>query len=297
MIKQFKSNLFGFGYGRQNIAFHRYASCFRISAYPGNASLVSLEFEKKLCHGGFRKTFGMGLPSESNIKLGLAMCNQVNNQPKMSTPWQSLNNRHKPCPPRPLATLPFPFASPLQRQKAKDEAKSQRQKNLGLAGLKQLSSANHGLMALSMHTALGVRPDHAHPVRSESVLKKASENTSLFKTAFVCSGTQLMSADWLMEHLKEQLSSKRGSRAVLNNTIRDVTKLMAILKSSCPVLGVTIVATGRLGKRKKGMAQQIRRSVGKVPHSTFRHKIDYCQDFVTSPLGAIGLKVWICYGS
>jgi Ribosomal protein S3, C-terminal domain len=294
MIKQLKSNLFGFGYGRQNIAFHRYASCFRINAYPGNASLVSLEFEKKLCHGGFRKTFGIGLPSESNLKLGVAMCNQarINNGPKMSTPWQSLNNRHEPSPPRPLATL-----SAKERQKAKEEPKSQRQKNLGFAGLKQLSSANHGPMAFAMHTALEIRPDHAYHVRNEYVLKKASENTSLFKTAFVCSGTQLMSADWLMEHLKEQLSSKRGSRVVLNNTIRDVTKLMAMLKSSCPVLGVTIVATGRLGKRKKGMAQQIRRSVGKVPLSTFRHKIDYCQDFVTSPLGAIGLKVWICYGS
>jgi Ribosomal protein S3, C-terminal domain len=105
----------------------------------------------------------------------------------------------------------------------------------------------------------------------------------------------LMSADWILENLIQQLNSRISPRSTINNLIRSTGTFIRLMGSNCPVLGLRVVATGRLGSQKKGMAQQIIRAIGKVPLTTLRQKIDYCQGFVRTRRGLIGIKVWVCY--
>lgn len=104
-----------------------------------------------------------------------------------------------------------------------------------------------------------------------------------------------LSASWVLEHLKTQFRLKRSARAIFNTTLNEVSLTMTQLKSACPIKGIRLSASGRLGKRKKAMAQQLSRSLGAVPLSGFKHKVDLSQDFVTTSLGTVGLKVWVCY--
>lgn len=105
----------------------------------------------------------------------------------------------------------------------------------------------------------------------------------------------LMAADWILEHLIQQFNSRRSPRSTINNLIRSTGTFIRLMGSHCPVLGLRVVATGRLGSQKKGMAQQIIRAIGKVPLTTLRQKIDYCQGFVPTRRGLVGIKVWVCY--
>lgn len=105
----------------------------------------------------------------------------------------------------------------------------------------------------------------------------------------------LMRADWLLEHLLRLCQSGRSPRAIINSLIRSCGAFIRTQGSASPVLGLHITATGRLGSQKKGMAQQISKSVGKVPLSSFKQKVDYAQSFMTTRRGVIGLKVWVCY--
>ena len=108
-------------------------------------------------------------------------------------------------------------------------------------------------------------------------------------------GVQLMCSDWILESIIEQIRNKRSVRAVVHSFMRDVEQLQRTMQSASPVMGVRITATGRLGRKKKAMAQQMTKSIGKVPLGTFRHKVDYSQSFVVTKLGIVGLKVWIAY--
>lgn len=112
---------------------------------------------------------------------------------------------------------------------------------------------------------------------------------------FLHSGIQLMSSDWVLERLVHQIRNKRSVRVVLNELIRDVEALFNNLLSACPVLGVRLTASGRLGKKKKGMSQQQTLSIGKVPLGTFSRKVDYSQGFVVTKFGLVGLKVWVAF--
>ena len=120
-------------------------------------------------------------------------------------------------------------------------------------------------------------------------------NCSRRDKRFIVSGIQLMSSNWVLERLVDQIKNKRSVRAVMNEIIRDVDALMNHLLSACPVLGVRITASGRLGKKKKGMAQQQTLSIGKVPLGSFNKKVDYSQGFVVTKLGCVGLKVWVAF--
>lgn len=106
---------------------------------------------------------------------------------------------------------------------------------------------------------------------------------------------ELMSADWMLQNVVQQLNNKRSPRAAINNLIRIAGAFMTNLGSKCPLLGLRVVATGRLGSQKKAMSQQIIKSIGKVPLTTLDQKIDYAQHFVSTRRGLIGLKIWICY--
>lgn len=111
------------------------------------------------------------------------------------------------------------------------------------------------------------------------------------------SGSHLMCASWILDKLIEQLnfSDKRSPRPVLNQFINDIRLLIRSMGTICPILGVQITITGRLGSQKKAMAQQISKCVGKVPFSTLRQNLDYSQGFVSTRFGVIGAKVWVCY--
>lgn len=108
--------------------------------------------------------------------------------------------------------------------------------------------------------------------------------------------SHLLRADWVLNQFVNQYQlGKKNPRAIMNLLINDIRILMEKMGSECPIIGARITLTGRLGSRKKGMAQQINKCVGKIPLSTLRQKVDYSQGFLATRLGLIGVKVWVCY--
>lgn len=128
--------------------------------------------------------------------------------------------------------------------------------------------------------------------KGDFALKLKQVHNPPYKQALACN---YLSASWVLQHLKQQFRLKRSARAIFNSTLHAFSLTMTQLKSSCPIKGIRLSASGRLGKRKKAMAQQLSRGLGAVPLSGFKHKIDLSQDFVTTAQGTVGLKVWICY--
>ncbi len=108
--------------------------------------------------------------------------------------------------------------------------------------------------------------------------------------------SRLLCADWVLSQLVDQYQlGKKNPRAIMNQLINDIRILIEKMGSECPITGARVTLTGRLGSRKKGMAQQISKCVGKIPLSTLRQKVDYSQGFLVTRLGLIGVKVWVCY--
>nr|YP_010003067.1 ribosomal protein S3 [Ulva sp. TM637]AZP40091.1 ribosomal protein S3 [Ulva sp. TM637] len=109
--------------------------------------------------------------------------------------------------------------------------------------------------------------------------------------------SNLMCANWILNQIVQLLSNsdKKSPRPVVNQYINDIRILIRSMGSSCPVLGIRIAITGRLGSQKKAMAQQISKCVGKVPLSTLRQNVGYSQSFVRTRFGVIGVSVWVCY--
>lgn len=109
--------------------------------------------------------------------------------------------------------------------------------------------------------------------------------------------SNLMCANWILNQIVLLLSNsdKKSPRPVVNQYINDIRILIRSMGSSCPILGIRITITGRLGSQKKAMAQQISKCVGKVPLSTLRQNIGYSQNFVRTRFGVIGVSVWVCY--
>ena len=109
--------------------------------------------------------------------------------------------------------------------------------------------------------------------------------------------SNLMCANWILNQIVLLLSNsdKKSPRPVVNQYINDIRILMRSMGSSCPILGIRITITGRLGSQKKAMAQQISKCVGKVPLSTLRQNVGYSQGFVRTRFGVIGVSIWICY--
>nr|AKF33568.1 ribosomal protein S3 [Ulva sp. UNA00071828] len=109
--------------------------------------------------------------------------------------------------------------------------------------------------------------------------------------------SNLMCANWILNQIVQLLSNsdKKSPRPVVNEYINDIRILIRSMGSSCPILGIRITITGRLGSQKKAMAQQISKCVGKVPQSALRQNIGYSQGFVRTRFGVIGVSVWVCY--
>lgn len=108
-------------------------------------------------------------------------------------------------------------------------------------------------------------------------------------------GGHLMSAGWVLSTLAELFSEKKSLRPAVNLLMNDIRTLIDRRGSGCPVAGVRIAMSGRLGSRKKAMAQRAVRSVGGVPLSTFRQRIDYGQGILQTRFGLVGIKVWVSY--
>ena len=138
---------------------------------------------------------------------------------------------------------------------------------------------------------------HFNSLRTANQIVELQDATqkSVNKTHWACCGLQLISASWACEQLIKSLSARRSAKATLYRFIRDVAALMNLWQSACPLKGLRVSACGRLSKTKKGMAQQINLSIGKVPTSTVKEKVDYSQGFVKTRLGTVGLKVWLCF--
>lgn len=142
------------------------------------------------------------------------------------------------------------------------------------------------------------------PGLSSKTTQTLSHNAALEKVGGVSNATQtmlsqnlgyLLCANWILNYLLVQLKYRGNVRSVLNNVVRDVERLMHKQQNVCIVRGLRLVATGRLGKRKKAMSQQMCRAVGKVPLSNLSAKVDYCARTANTKLGCVGLKVWVCY--
>jgi hypothetical protein len=141
---------------------------------------------------------------------------------------------------------------------------------------------------LHMNVAMFKRKDVS---RNSESLNSKNEAANV-----VSSGLQLMSASWLLSNLKKQLKENKSSpKVTLKTVIDEVGRFLK--RKKCPIKGLRLTATGRLGKRKKGMSQQISYVTGSMPLNSLTAKIDYDQDCIHTRLGVIGLKVWLCYRS
>jgi len=248
-----------------------YLTCPLIPTTTNINAFYAPEFEKKVTHSSFKKAFG--LPLKVDVKFGLAVCDGL----------FSVNSQKK----RRMCKENTYLRGPKSRLKQLYKKKGRAKQFFGYT--KILKKKVFWLRKPRKPTVFRV---------SHKKKKKYSKLLSslVFKKPLVRSGLQLFCADWLLQIVKSQLQLKNSSALhVLNNIIKDVTKLMRSMQGSCPILGVRLLASGRCGKKKKGMAQLIDRSVGKVPCNSVRYRIDYAQSFVTTRLGSIGLKVWICY--
>nr|AML79994.1 ribosomal protein S3 [Ulva fasciata] len=125
--------------------------------------------------------------------------------------------------------------------------------------------------------------------------KKQNKVTQVQWDLFYASN--LMCTNWILNQIVQLLSNsdKKSPRPVLNQYINDIRILIRSMGSSCPIIGIRIAISGRLGSQKKAMAQQISKCVGKVPLSTLRQNVAYSQGFVRTRFGVIGVSVWVCY--
>ncbi|MEO6536734.1 MAG: 30S ribosomal protein S3 [Candidatus Paceibacterota bacterium] len=85
----------------------------------------------------------------------------------------------------------------------------------------------------------------------------------------------------------EGLEKRMPFRRVLKSTVEKVM-------SARDVIGVRIVASGRLGGADMARTEQIKR--GRIPLQTFRANIDYAMQEANLPFGVIGIKVWVYLG-
>ena len=270
MQTPFKNKFLSVNLNDQSTNINQFVTSHYINNYSMSTALQVFEFEKKLLRNSFKKEFGMNLPCKSALYVSAALFDQ---SPGLET---SVMKKAK--------TLKNAQTNTSIVDTLTNMSNSTNVKNSNA----DMVNANHFAFYNRPTPAL-TKSAKAYSVRQEKKPK------NLLKKGLVCSGIQLLSADWMLEQLKSQFQFKRSTRAVLNSHVRDVGLVMNMLQSACPVLGIRIVATGRLGKRKKGMAQQISRSLGKVPLSTFKCKVDYSQGFVVTSLGLIGLKIWVYY--
>lgn len=252
------------GFCNKSAALDYAASPARFTAIT-NYSLQALEFEKKICRAGFRKNFGQNLPSPGTLKIhfGLLDVNPTHN----SSRWSKTNK-----------SAPLKMGWSTQA----DHVRKSRGRPDFVAEKLDLCFKNRAQLVPT------------NDVRKRHVVGTNNNHEKMDKS-LIHSGIQLMSSDWILEGLTQQIQNRRSVRAVMHELIRDAEVLLNSLRNTCPVMGVRITASGRLGKQKKGMAQLQSLSIGKVPLGTFSRKVDYSQGFALTKRGLVGLKVWVAF--
>jgi hypothetical protein len=246
-----------------------------------NYSLHAFEFEKKICRASFKKYFGQNLPSPGKLEMNFGLLDI--NPTHDSSRWKKKN---KSTPKKmDLVTNTDPVVKPCK---------------LDSLAVANLCFKSHYGCDNNSSFGWSVKQNHVYTQKAVITQKEAygfsqPVRRKKMDKSLIHSGIQYMSSDWILEGLIQQIRNKRSVRAVMNAHIRDAEILFNSLRSACPVMGVRITASGRLGKKKKGMAQLQSLSIGKVPLGTFCRKVDYSQGFVITKFGLVGLKVWVAF--
>lgn len=242
-------------------------------------TLTALEFEKKICRSAFKKEFGQHLPGvQAELRMSVGF---LNSGPIVSS------SRWTAGPVKENKILQLPLPLPLSAAFGREQKQP----------LRNFLYKDQTILAPKLALKSRCLTKTKHLLPSHPNLSVGRQGCKVKDKRFLYSGIQLLSSDWLLELLIDQVNNKKSVRAVINSQIRDVESLMSQMQSSSPVIGVRITATGRLGKKKKAMSQQVSRSIGRVPLGTFRQKVDYSQGLAVTKLGIVGLKVWVSYGS
>jgi hypothetical protein len=106
---------------------------------------------------------------------------------------------------------------------------------------------------------------------------------------------QMLNVHWAAEQLVTSIKSKKNVKSVIFDFLRDVKIMFRLWRSSSLLKGVRVEVKGRLGRKKKALSQKAIFSLGSVPLSTVRAKIDFDQRAIQTKLGSIGFKLWFCY--
>lgn len=227
-----------------------------------NPSYTCASFEKKISIKAFKQTFGFRLPSPATLHIGLAKFDRNAKQKISKTSY-------------------------YKREVSEENT------NLEHMSHNEINTNNKSKL-LNYDIFCTNKKFYLYNQRLNNKTKTISENLN-FKTGFTNTGLQLISAAWVCEQLSLTLKARRNVKPSLEYMLRQVKSFMNTMQSSCALKGLKVIASGRLSKTKKGMAQKISLSTGNVPLSTLKEKIDYDQTFVKTNLGTIGLKLWICF--
>lgn len=132
--------------------------------------------------------------------------------------------------------------------------------------------------------------DLANPLSSFLPRKEPREHNQLLTFEY----TEFYSAQWVLSHLQHQLQMRHSNvKRVMQQLFE--TYAVALVLHKKQFKGLTVTLSGRLSKSKKGMAKTVSKTIGRVPLSSLKQKVDYSQGHVTTKLGSLGIKVWITY--
>jgi hypothetical protein len=103
---------------------------------------------------------------------------------------------------------------------------------------------------------------------------------------------QLGSVHWAAEQLANDIKHRGNIKAVILEFIRDLKHLHDGFSGFSGLRGVQIKIVGRLGRKKKQLAQKLVFTAGEVPISTIKAKIAFDQRVLKTKYGSVGLKLW-----
>lgn len=105
-------------------------------------------------------------------------------------------------------------------------------------------------------------------------------------------GTEFYSANWILYNLQQKLQTRNSN---IKRAMQELFEKANLLLDQKILKGLTIRISGRLSGRKQGMAKTVSKTIGVLPLSGLKQKVDYDQGFVTTKLGSLGIKVWVFY--
>lgn len=104
--------------------------------------------------------------------------------------------------------------------------------------------------------------------------------------------TEFYSANWILYNLQQKLQTRNSN---IKRAMQELFEKANLLLDQKILKGLTIKISGRLSGRKQGMAKTVSKTIGILPLSGLKQKVDYDQGFVTTKLGSLGIKVWVFY--